>query len=405
MHLKTQRRGTPGKGIKRVVIIVFDGLGIGELPDAGEYGDEGSDTLDNTAAAAGGLSVPNLSAMGLGLIEGVDRIERVSPACACFGRMREASPGKDTATGHWEMSGVRLERALPTYPGGFPPEIMERFERETGYGYLWCRPASGTEILDRFGAEHLKTGKLIVYTSADSVFQIAAHEGLVPVEELYRVCEVTREFLNEFNIGRVIARPFVGEPGAFRRTERRRDYPIDPPGEFVIERIKALGLPVVGIGKIGDIFVHRGLTVETHTRDDNDGVDKTLEALDGYGEGLIFTNLVDFDTQYGHRNDPEGYARALERIDARIPEVVERLTASDMLVITADHGCDPTTPSMDHSREYVPLLVFGKGLSADVPLGTRATFSDLGQTLAEIFGTPPLSSGTSFLAAVTGRGG
>ncbi len=386
--------------IKRVIIIVFDGLGIGELPDAGKYGDEGSDTLDNTARAAGGLSVPNLSALGLGLIEGVDTVAAPGVARGCWGRMSEASPGKDTATGHWEMSGIVLDRPFPTYPEGFPPEIMERFTKETGYGYLWCRPASGTEVIERFGEEHLRTKKLIIYTSADSVFQIAAHEGLVPVEELYRVCEKTRAFLNEYDIGRVIARPFIGSPGSFKRTDRRRDYPIDPPGETVLERIKAAGLPVVGIGKIGDIFVHRGLTEQTHTRDDNDGMDKTVEAIGKHPEGLIFTNLVDFDTLYGHRNDAAGYARALERIDARLKDVIDGLTEHDMLVITADHGCDPTTPSIDHSREYVPLLVFGPGLRSGVDLGTRATFADLGQTLARIFGVLALPAGTSFLEEV-----
>ncbi len=389
-------------GIKRAVIIVFDGLGIGELPDAGAYGDRGSDTLDNTAKAAGGLRIPNLASLGLGLIEGVQTVEKAVAARACWGRMSEASPGKDTATGHWEMSGIVLKEPYPTYPEGFTPEIMERFRKETGYGYLWCKPASGTEIIERFGEEHLKTGKLIVYTSADSVFQIAAHEGLVPIDELYRVCEATRAFLDEYNIGRVIARPFIGSPGNFRRTERRKDYPIDPPGETVLERIRQKGLPVVGIGKIGDIYAHRGLTEEIHTKDDFDGMDKTVEAIARFDEGLIFTNLVDFDTQYGHRNNPEGYARALERIDGRIPEVIDRLTGRDMLVITADHGCDPTTPSIDHSREYVPLLVFGKGLRSNVPLGTRNTFADLGQTLAEIFKTPPLPAGTSFLRAVSG---
>lgn len=386
--------------IDRVTIIVFDGLGIGELPDAGRYGDRGSDTLDNTALAAGGLSVPNLSGLGLGRIEGVEQVEKAGRVLGCWGRMAEVSCGKDTSTGHWEMSGVVLSKPLPTYPDGFPPEMMERFTRETGYGYLWCKPASGTEIIDRFGVEHMETGKLIIYTSADSVFQIAAHEAVVPIEELYRVCEAARRFLDEYSIGRVIARPFIGSAGTFKRTERRRDYPIDPPGELVLERIKEKGFPVVGIGKIGDIFAHRGLTEEMHTKDDNDGIDRTIDALGRVGNGLIFTNLVDFDTQYGHRNDAEGYARALERIDARIPEVLEKLTERDMLVITADHGCDPTTPSIDHSREYVPLLVYGPALKGGLSLGTRETFADLGQTLAEIFSIGAIGSGTSFLKEV-----
>ena len=386
--------------IKRVIVIVFDGLGIGELPDADSYGDKGSDTLDNIALVAGGLTVPNLSALGLGHIEGVERVAKAASVQGCWGRMAERSCGKDTATGHWEMSGIVLPKPFPTYPEGFPPEIMERFASETGHGYLWCKPASGTEIIGRFGAEHMESGKLIIYTSADSVFQIAAHEDVVPIDELYRVCEVTRAFLDEYNIGRVIARPFIGKAGSFKRTERRRDWPIDPPGEIVLERIKKKGLPVVGIGKIGDIFAHRGLTVEIHTKNDDDGIDKTIEATGLHEEGLIFTNLVDFDTEYGHRNDAEGYARALERVDARIPEVMKKLTERDMLVITADHGCDPTTPSIDHTREYVPLLVYGPGLRRGVPLGTRSSFADLGQTLAEIFSAGPIKNGKSFLSDV-----
>ncbi|MBI5642121.1 MAG: phosphopentomutase [Deltaproteobacteria bacterium] len=387
--------------LKRAVIIVFDSLGIGELPDAGDYNDAGSDTLDHLAIAAGGVDLENLSSMGLGLIEGVDSIKKTSAPSASYGRMKEASPGKDTATGHWEMSGIILKEPFPTYPDGFPAEIMEKFTRLSGYGYLGGKPASGTGILDEFGEEHLKTGKLIVYTSADSVFQIAAHEELVPLDELYRVCLVARKFLTEYRISRVIARPFIGSPGNFKRTARRRDYPVEPPGELVLEKIKALGKPVIGVGKIGDIFVHRGVTSEVHTISDSDGIDKTIEALKEYKEGLIFTNLVDFDTVYGHRNDPKGYARALEMIDKRIPEIIALLGEQDVLFMTADHGCDPTTPSTDHSREYVPLLVYGKGLKSGVDLGTRDTFADLGQTIAEIFGTRS-SAGVSFLKEIIG---
>ncbi|MBI5493108.1 MAG: phosphopentomutase [Deltaproteobacteria bacterium] len=388
-------------GLKRAVIIVFDGMGIGELPDAGDYKDEGSDTLDNMIRAAGGIDLPNLSSFGLGLIEGVTAVKKAAAPLASWGRMKEASPGKDTATGHWEMAGIILKKPFATFPNGLPKKMMDRFEKETGYGYLGGMPASGIGVLDEFGAEHMKTGRLIVYTSADSVFQIAAHEEVVPVEELYRVCRIARGFLDGYDIGRVIARPFIGRPGEFKRTDRRKDWPVEPPGELVIERIKAKGLPVVGIGKIGDIFVHKGVTEEVHTTGDCDGMDKTIDALKRVKEGLIFTNLVDFDTSYGHRNDAKGYAKALEVIDRRLPEAVSLLNENDVLFITADHGCDPTTPSTDHSREYVPLLAFGKGLKR-VSLGTRETFADLGQTLAGIFGVGPIGNGRSFLKEIAG---
>jgi len=388
-----------GGRIKRAVIIVFDGFGVGELPDAAAYHDEGSDTLDNVSKAVNGLKIPNLINMGLGLIEGVDNVEKTSRPTASWGRMKEASPGKDTQTGHWEMSGVILERPYPTFPGGFPPEILRRFEKETGWKCIGGKPASGTGIIDELGAEHMRTKKLIVYTSADSVFQIAAHEDIVPIEELYRICETARRVLDDYNIGRVIARPFIGSPGTFKRTGRRRDYPQPPPGRTLLEELHDRNLPVIGIGKIGDIFVHRGLTEETHTKDDADGMDKTMAALRKYNEGLIFTNLVDFDTQYGHRNDPKGYAGDLERMDSMLPGVMGMLGEGDVFFLTADHGCDPTTPSTDHSREYVPLLVYGKGLKSGVDLGTRDTFADLGATIAEAFGFS-LRRGRSFLKEV-----
>lgn len=388
---------------KRAVVIVFDSLGIGALPDAALYGDEGSDTLDNLARAAGGVSLPTLSSMGLGLIEGVETVEAVLEPSGSYGRMMERSAGKDTATGHWEMAGVITDRPLPTFPEGLPLEMLERFSEVTGYGWLGGMPASGTEIIERLGQEHLSTGKLIVYTSADSVFQIAAHEELVPVEELYRVCALARELLYGYNVGRVIARPFVGSPGSFKRTGRRRDWSMAPPVPTLLDHITGGGLCVAGIGKIGDIFCHKGLTEEIHTAGDLDGIDKTIEAIGRVKNGLIFTNLVDFDTSYGHRNDAVGYARALERIDARLPEVMAALGPSDILFITADHGCDPTTPSTDHSREYVPLLVWGKSIKKGVSLGTRETFADLGQTIAGFLGVRGLQSGRSFLASIVER--
>lgn len=384
----------------RVILVVLDGLGIGELPDSGAYGDEGSHTLDNTSRAVGGLNVPNLAALGLGHIEGVSEIPRVESPSGSFGRMREASPGKDTATGHWEMAGVVLDRPFPVFPQGFPPEIMDSFTSETGRGWLWGRTASGTDIIERFGEEHLKTGKLIVYTSADSVFQIAAHESVLSVEDLYRVCEKTRLLADAYNIGRVIARPFTGEPGDFRRLPARKDFSVPPPYETLLDSITGAGLEVTGIGKIGDIFVHKGLSGEIHTSSNDDGLDKTVEAMERNSRGLVFTNLVDLDTSYGHRNDACGFAGALSRMDERLPEITERLGPRDMLFITGDHGCDPTTPSTDHSREYVPLLAYGSAVRPGVDLGTRKTFSDLGATIAAALGVSAPRNGGSFLELI-----
>ena len=389
--------------LKRAIVVVFDGLGIGELPDAADYDDRGSDTLDNTARAVGGLDIPNLAQMGLGLIEGVDYVDKADAPLASYGRMREASPGKDTATGHWEMMGIILDRPFPTYPNGFTPEIMERFEKTTGYGYLWGKTGEGISMMDIFGEEHIKTGRLIVYTSADSVFQIAAHEDVVPYKELYRVCGITRRLLYEYNIGRVISRPFIGRPGAFKRTERRRDYPVPPPGHTVLEKVIAKGLDVVGIGKIGDIFAHRGISEEIHTASNAEGMRETIAALDSTKNGVIFTNLVDLDSLYGHRNDADGYADALTIADSMIPLLTDAMGESDMLIITGDHGCDPTTPSTDHSREYVPLIVYGKGMRRGVDLGTRTTFADIGQTIAEFFRLEPMLNGRSFLRSISAK--
>jgi len=385
---------------RRAVVIVLDSLGVGALPDAARYGDEGSHTLDNLAKAAGGLHVPNLASLGLGHIEGINSIGRTPGPRGSFGRMKEASPGKDTATGHWEMAGVVLDKPFPVFTDGFSAEIMEKFSSLTGYGWLWAKAASGTEIIDRFGEEHLATGKLIVYTSADSVFQIAAHDRVLPIEELYRVCEKTRLLADEYNIGRVIARPFTGKAGAFRRVAARRDFATPPPSDTLLDILKAAGQETVGIGKIGDIFVHRGLTEEAHTASDDDGIDLTLDALGRVDRGLIFTNLVDLDTLYGHRNDAAGYAKALEAIDSRLPEVMDRLGPDDLLFITGDHGCDPTTPSTDHSREYVPLLAFGWKAAAGVSLGTRASFADLGATIAEALAAGKTPHGRSFLREI-----
>lgn len=389
--------------MKRVIIIVFDSLGIGALPDAHEYGDGdvGSHTLDNISRAVGGLNTPTLSKLGLGLIEGVHEIEKTTSAIAAYGRMKEASHGKDTTTGHWEFAGLILKDGYKTFPKGLPKEMLEEFTERTGYGYLFGGAASGTEIIERLGDEHVKTGKPIIYTSADSVFQIAAHEDIMPVAELYRISTLCREFLNGYNIARVIARPFVGVSGGFKRSSRRRDFSITAPIKLLPERVKEAGLASVAIGKIFDIFGGRGFTESVHTTSNDEVMEAVLKSLDSTGDGLIFANLVDFDMLYGHRNDAKGYANALERADRQLKKVIEALSSDDMLIVTADHGCDPTTPSTDHSREYVPLLVYGKGLKHGVLLGTRSSFADLGATVTDYLGVEPSDAGESFLELIT----
>jgi phosphopentomutase len=384
--------------ITRVLAIVMDSVGCGELPDAAKYGDEGSDTLGHIADAVP-LRVPTLRALGLGRVA---RIGGDAPApMGAAGRMAEASPGKDSVTGHWELMGIVLERPFPTFPEGFSAATIAEFERRIGRRSIGNVVASGTGIIDTLGAEHVRTGAPIVYTSADSVFQIAAHEGVVPIDELYRYCDEAFDLVGRgMGVGRVIARPFVGEPGHFARTANRRDYALDPFEETVLDRLKAAGHPVVGIGKVEDLFASRGLTRAIHTRSDDHGMDVVLEELEATERGLIFVNLVDFDTQYGHRNDVPGYAANLERFDARLAQVLPRLRETDLLMVTADHGNDPATPSTDHSREHVPLLVAGAATKAGIDLGTRQTFADVGQTIAEIFDLAPTRVGTSFLAEV-----
>jgi phosphopentomutase len=380
--------------ITRVLAIVMDSVGCGELPDAAKYGDEGSDTLGHIADAVP-LRVPTLRALGLGRVA---RIGGDAPApMGAAGRMAEASPGKDSVTGHWDLMGIVLERPFPTFPEGFSAATIAEFERRIGRRSIGNVVASGTGIIDTLGAEHVRTGAPIVYTSADSVFQIAAHEGVVPIDELYRYCDEAFDLVGRgMGVGRVIARPFVGEPGHFARTANRRDYALDPFEETVLDRLKAAGHPVVGIGKVEDLFAARGLTRAIHTRSDDHGMDVVLEELEATERGLIFVNLVDFDTQYGHRNDVPGYAANLERFDARLAQVLPRLRETDLLMVTADHGNDPATPSTDHSREHVPLLVAGAAIKAGIDLGTRQTFADVGQTIAEIFDLAPMKVGTSF---------
>jgi len=391
--------GTPAAP-DRVILIVLDSVGCGELPDAADYGDTGSDTLGNISRAVP-LAVPNLRRLGLSRVSTVGRLAAEPEPVGAFGRMSEASPGKDSVTGHWEISGLVLDRAFPVFPNGFPRELIDEFERRIGRGTLANRPASGTVIIEELGAEHVRTGKPIVYTSADSVFQIAAHEDVVPLAELYRWCQIAFELAGiGMGVGRVIARPFIGSPGGFQRTANRRDFALTPPAATLLDRVKAAGLPVVAIGKIEDLFAGRGITSATHTANDDQGMDEVIRAMTTHDRGLIFANLVDFDTQYGHRNDVAGYAANLERADLRLGELLSRLGPRDLLIVTADHGNDPTTPSTDHAREYVPVFLAGPAVRAGVDIGTRQTFADLGQTIAEVFGVGPLEHGSSFLASV-----
>jgi phosphopentomutase len=389
-----------GSPFTRAIVIVLDSVGIGELPDAAAYGDRGSNTLGNIARRVP-LKVPTLRALGLDRLVGLNGPPPAASLRGAIGRMAEASPGKDSVTGHWEMMGVVLDRAFPTFPHGFPRAIVDEFSRRTGRAVIANKAASGTQIIDELGPEHMRTGALIVYTSADSVFQIAAHEDVVPVPELYRACEIAYELVAEgLGVGRVIARPFVGAPGSFKRTANRRDFALPPAGPTLLDALTAAGVPVVAIGKIEDLFAGRGTGRAVHTASDDDGMDHVERQLATLDRGFIFTNLVDFDTQYGHRNDVAGYANNLERFDARLAAALPHLRDHDLLVVTADHGNDPTTASTDHAREYVPLLVTGRHVRAGVDLGTRSTFADLGQTLAESFGVPPLRHGTSFLRQI-----
>ena len=379
----------------------MDSVGIGELPDADAYGDRGSNTLGNIARAVA-LRVPTLRMLGLDRLVALGGARPSNGPRAAIGRMAEASAGKDSVTGHWEMMGIVLDRAFPTFPLGFSAGIIQEFSRLTGRGVLGNKAASGTTIVDELGQEHMRTGALIVYTSADSVFQIAAHEDIVPIAELYRACEIAYKLVGEgLGVGRVIARPFVGSPGHFKRTANRHDYALPPSGETLLDRLKGMGAPVVAIGKIEDLFAGRGVTAAVHTASDSEGMDAVERQMAQTDRGLIFANLVDFDTQFGHRNDIEGYARNLEAFDGRLATLLPKLRPDDLLVVTADHGNDPTTPSTDHSREYVPLLATGPRIRRGVDLGTRKTFADLGQSLSEVFGAGRLPHGTSFLAEIS----
>ncbi|MFT3893214.1 MAG: phosphopentomutase [Anaerolineales bacterium] len=388
--------------INRVIVIVLDGVGAGEAPDAAAYGDVGSNSLGNVARVVGGLKLPNMYELGLGNITPIVGVPEYPKARGAFGRFQPKSAGKDTVIGHWEMMGVHLPVAFPTYPNGFPPAVLDPFRKATGRDVLGNKPASGTEILVELGMEHMKTGKPIVYTSADSVFQIAAHEEVIPLKELYDMCQKARDILvDEHGVGRVIARPFLGDaPENFKRTHHRHDYPRLPEYPTMMEKLVAAGKQVYSVGKIDDIFANHGITKSNHVTSNIDSIKAMLEFMDEDFEGFMFVNLIEFDMIYGHRNDARGYADALEQFDSYIPEIEKRMKPGDMIIITGDHGVDPTTPGTDHSREYVPLLAFGPHIKHGVDLGIRSSLGDIAGTMAEIFLLEPQPIGESFLKEV-----
>ncbi|AQQ53663.1 phosphopentomutase [Planococcus lenghuensis] len=387
------------KPFERIHLVVLDSVGIGEAPDAEAFGDIGANTLGHTAEAAGGLALPNLERMGLANIVPVQGVTPADQPTAHFGKMQEASVGKDTMTGHWEIMGLNIDTPFKVYPEGFPQDLIQKLEERTGRKVIGNKPASGTAIIDELGEEHLKTGALIVYTSADPVLQIAAHEEIIPLDELYRICEIARELTlePEYLVGRVIARPFIGEPGAFKRTSNRHDYALAPFSRTVMNELQDGGFDVIALGKINDIYNGAGVTDATRTTDNMDGVDKLVKTVGQDFSGLSFLNLVDFDAVYGHRRDARGYAEALEAFDRRLPEVTEQLGEEDLLIITADHGNDPTFEGTDHTREYVPLLAYSPRFTSGGDLGLRRTFADIGATIADNFSVAPPEFGTSFM--------
>ncbi|NLJ89116.1 MAG: phosphopentomutase [Epulopiscium sp.] len=384
--------------IKRVIWIILDSVGMGAMPDADKYGDAGSNTIANVYKKVGGLHIPNLINLGLGNIEGMKEVAKIDNPVGCYARLAEKSNGKDTITGHWEMGGIITENPFPTYPNGFPEEVIEAFEKKTGLKAMGNKVASGTEIIDELGEEHIKTGNPIVYTSADSVFQIAAHEEIIPIERLYEICSISRKILSgEHKVARVIARPFIGDKkGSFTRTSNRRDYAVKPPHDTILDKVKEKNLDVIAIGKISDIFCGQGVTEALHTKDNMDGINKTIEFIKRDNKGLIFTNLVDFDAKWGHRNNYEAYGKGLEDFDRRLIDIINAMNEEDVLIINADHGCDPTFPGTDHTREYVPFLAYGEKLKKNVDLKTRESFADIGQTIGELLGTEKIKNGKSF---------
>ncbi|XTR37311.1 phosphopentomutase [Paraclostridium tenue] len=383
--------------MSRVIWMVIDSVGIGALPDSEKFGDVNVNTLGNIVKTYKDIKIPNMINLGLSNIEGVESLESINNPKGSFGRAKEVSKGKDTTTGHWEMTGVLVETPFKTYENGFPKEIIEEFERKTNRKVIGNKPASGTAILDELGEQQMKTGEVIVYTSADSVFQIAAHEEIIPLDELYRMCEIAREIMmGENAVARIIARPFIGNPGSFERTANRRDYSLSPFEDTVLDNIKNANLDVIGVGKIEDIFNKQGITEAIHTKDNMDGVDQTINYMKKDNKGLIFTNLVDFDSKYGHRRDVEGYKNALEEFDARIPEILENMKDDDILIINSDHGNDPTYKGTDHTREYIPILIYGKNVVNGYNLGTRNSFADIGATVADILNVDSPKNGKSF---------
>lgn len=388
--------------INRIILIVLDSVGIGELPDAEKYGDKGSNTIGNISKFIGGLKLENMQNIGLGNIIGIENINKIENPTGAFGKCAELSVGKDTVTGHWEIAGVVLEKPLNTYPNGFSKDIIEEFQNKIGRKIIGNKVASGTEIIKELGEEHIKTGYPIVYTSADSVFQIAAHEEVISLEELYRMCKIAREMLvGDRIVGRVIARPFIGENGNFTRTSNRHDFALDPFDKTMLDYIKENRLNVMAVGKIEDIYNKKGITDAVHIKNNMDGVDKTLEYMREDKQGLIFTNLVDFDMIYGHRNNIQGYGKALQDFDDRIPEIISSMKEEDVLIITADHGCDPTTESTDHSREYIPILIYGKNIKSGVNIGVRECFCDIGKSILDLLNIENSLYGESFAKEVT----
>ncbi|MGB4589325.1 MAG: phosphopentomutase [Clostridiaceae bacterium] len=392
--------------MKRVVLIVLDSVGIGEMPDAELYGDKGSNTLGNIAKKVGGMAIPNLEELGLGNIAPIEGVKVQEKPLGAFGKAAELSVGKDTVTGHWEMSGVILKEPLKTFPEGFSEEIIRTFEEKIGRKTIGNVVASGTEIIERLGEEHMKTGFPIIYTSADSVFQIAAHEEIIPLDELYRYCQIARDMLvGEWQVGRVIARPFLGTPDHFKRTSNRKDYALNPFNKTILEYIKEDGKNVMCVGKIEDVFNKIGVTHAVHTKNNMEGVEEILNYMAEPLPGLIWANLVDFDMMFGHRNDYDGYYNAIKEFDGRLPEILAKMDEEDILMITADHGCDPTTASTDHSREYIPLLVYGKNIKPGSTMGVRKTFSDIGKTILEYLDIPNTLYGESFLTEIQAERG
>ncbi len=389
--------------MRRSFVLVLDGVGIGELPDASLYGDEGSNTIVNISKALGGLNLPNFESLGLGRITDIVGVKPVNKPIASYGKMREKSAGKDSISGHWEIMGIIVEKPFPVYPHGFPYELIKEFERRIGRKTLGNVVASGTEIIKLLGEEHVRTGYPIIYTSADSVFQVAAHEDVIPLDELYRICMIARELLQgEHQVARVIARPFKGVPGNFYRTPNRQDFAVLPPKKTVLMLAQENGIETVGIGKIKDLYSATGIKYSYPTKNNHQGLETSIRVLNELESGIIMTNLVDFDMVWGHRNDVEGFANGLKEVDDYLPKILESLSDDDLFIITADHGCDPTTPSTDHSREYVPLLVYGRNFKQGVKLGIRETFADVGATVAEFFGLQWDGPGKSFLKDIMG---